>query len=90
MKSEVEGHVAISRENIPQGLNIISAKWVFPWKTYSNGFITKANVWLVARGFRHQPRVDYVETFAPIAAIQSIKLKVMLAVAVQEGWKLQH
>ena len=27
----------LSDENIPQGVNVISAKWVYAWKTDSNG-----------------------------------------------------
>ena len=67
MKSELEGHAAIGTfydENIPQRVNVISAKWAFAWKTDSNELITKAKTMLIARGFRQQPCVDYFEGFA--------------------------
>ena len=90
-ESELEDHaanVSFSDENIPQGVSVISAKWDFCWKTDSNGFMTKVRARLVARGFEQQSGVDYLETFVPTPAISSDK--VILAVAVQQGWKLQH
>ena len=36
---------------MPKDVNVITAKWVFGWKTDANGLITKAKARLVARGF---------------------------------------
>ncbi|CAN0053474.1 unnamed protein product, partial [Sphacelaria rigidula] len=73
---------------IPKGVNIITAKWVFTWKPDANGAITKAKARLVARGFGQRYAVDYFETFAATPAMTSIKL--VIAVAVQRGWPLYH
>ena len=69
-------------------VNVITAKWVFAWKTDSDGYITKAKARLVARGFGQQLDVDYFNTFAPTPTVSSIK--VALAIAVQNDWPLYH
>ena len=60
---QLEGHAAVgifTDKNIPQRVNVISAKWAYAWKTdSSNGLITnKAKPRLIAHGFRQQPGVD--------------------------------
>lgn len=72
-----------SSDGMPGGLNIITAKWVFSWKTDANGPIIKAMARLIARGFGQRFAVNYVETFADIPAMTSIKL--VMTVAVQGG-----
>ena len=91
MRAELNGHETagtFSSNDIPKNVNIITAKWVFSWKTDSRGLITKAKARLVARGFGQRFAVDYFETFAATPAMTSIKL--VMAVAVQEGWPLYH
>ena len=91
MKLELDGHIEIgtfSADVVPKGVNVITVKWVFAWKTDSDGYITKAKVRSVARGFGQQLGVDYFNTFAPIPTISSIK--VALAIAVQNDWPLYH
>ena len=36
---------------VPDGVNIVSARWVFAWKVDKNGNIVKPKARLVARGF---------------------------------------
>ena len=91
MKLELDGHIEIgtfSADVVPKGVNVITAKWVSAWKTDSDGYITKAKVRLVARGFGQQLGVDYFNTFAPTPTVSSIK--VALAIAVQNDWPLYH
>ena len=44
------------------------------------------NVWLVARGYIHICRLDYLDTFAPVAKL--ISLQIILANAVTEDLEL--
>ena len=91
MKAELGGHReagTFSSGKVPDGVNVISAKWVFCWKTDAEGIITKAKARLVARGFGQRFAVDYFETFAATPSMSSIKL--VMAVAVQEEWPLYH
>ena len=84
MRLELDNHIEIgtfSADVVPKGVNVMTAKWVFAWKTDSDGYITKAKARLVARGFGQQLGVDYFNTFAPTPTVSSIK--VALAIAVQ-------
>ena len=83
MKLELDGHIDIgtfSADVVPKGVNVITAKWVFAWKTYSDGYITKAKARLVARGFGQQLDVDCFNTFAPTPTVSSIKVSLATAV----------
>ena len=90
MKAELGGHReagTFSTGEVPDGVNVISANWVFCWKTDADGIITKAKAKLVARGFGQRFAVDYFETFAATPSMSSIKL---FMVAVKEEWPLYH
>ncbi|CAN0035020.1 unnamed protein product, partial [Sphacelaria rigidula] len=91
MQAELGNHekaVPFSTGPVPEGVNVISAKRVFRWKTDADGAVTKAKVRLVARLFGQRFAVDYFETFAETPSMASIKL--VMTVAVQEKWPLYH
>ena len=91
MYAELEGHKTagtFATDEISKDVNVITAKRVFGLKTDATGLITKAKARLVARGFGQRYAVDYFETVAATPAMSSIKL--VMAVAVQEGWPLYH
>ena len=91
MRLELDNRIVFgtfSADVVPKRVNVIPAKWVFDWKTDSDGYITKAKARLVARGFGQQLGVDYYNTFAPTPTVSSIK--VALAIAVQNDWPLYH
>ena len=84
MKLELDGHIEIgtfSADVVPKAVNVITAKWVFAWKTGSDDYITKAKARLVARDFGQQLGVNYFNTFAPTPT--ESPTKVALAIAVQ-------
>ena len=58
---------------------MISAKWVFTWKTNELGKVVRAKARLVARGFRQVEGVDYFETFAPTPASSCVRLLASIA-----------
>ena len=91
MRLELDGHTEIGTflaAVVPKGVNVITAKSVFAWKTDSDRYITKAKARLVASGFGQQLYVDYFNTFAPTPTVSSIKMAP--AIAVQNGWTLYH
>ena len=53
MRLQLEGHNEIGTfpaDVVPKGINVITAKWVFGWKTDSDGYIAKDKARLVSRG----------------------------------------
>ena len=75
LRLELDRHIEIgpfSADVVPKGVNVITAKWMFAWKTDSDGYITKAKARLVARGFGQQLGVDHFNTFAPTPIVSSI------------------
>ncbi len=48
----------------PEGVNLISSKWVFSLKFCLDGSLERFKARLIARGFTQQYGIDYTETFA--------------------------
>ena len=57
-----------------EGVNIIGTKWIFPNKTDEEGNVIRNKVRLVAQGYTQVKGVDFDETFAPFARIESIRV----------------
>ncbi|CAJ2662295.1 unnamed protein product [Trifolium pratense] len=70
----------------PDGINVIGTKWVYKNKTDENGDITRNKARLVAQGYTQIEGVDFDETFALVARLESIRL--LLAVACILKFKL--
>jgi hypothetical protein len=71
---------------LPQGVNPIGVKWVFKTKLNENGEVDKYKARLVAKGYAQQYGVDYIEVFAPVARLDTIRL--ILALAAQNSWSV--
>jgi hypothetical protein len=74
--------------SLPDGHHPIALKWVFKLKKDDLGAVIKHKVRLVARGFVQQMGIDYHDTFAPVASMESVR--VLLALVAQEGWQVHH
>jgi hypothetical protein len=75
-------------ELVPNPLNmtIIGTKWVYRNKLDENGIVTRKKARLVAQGYNQQEGIDYDETNAPVARLESIKI--LLAYACALDFKL--
>jgi len=62
----------------PAGHRPISLKWVFKLKD-ENGAVIRHKAGLVARGFVQQEGIDYDDTFAPVARMESVRVLLALA-----------
>src|SRR4051794_1803394 len=63
----------------PKGFNIIGTKWVFRNKLSEKGEVVRNKARLVAQGYSQQEGIDYTETFAPVARLESIRLLISFA-----------
>ncbi|GJT05258.1 retrovirus-related pol polyprotein from transposon TNT 1-94 [Tanacetum coccineum] len=54
-------------------MTIIGTKWVFRNKLDENGIVSQNKARLVAQGYNQQEGIDYDETYAPVARLESIR-----------------
>ena len=64
----------------PKGFNVIGTKWVFRNKLNEQGEVIRNKARLVAQGYSQQEGINYTETFAPVARLESITLLISFAV----------
>ena len=74
--------------NRPHGKDIIGVKWVYKTKLNPDGTIQKHKARLVAKGYSQQPGIDYNETCAPVARLDTIRA--LIALASQKGWSIHQ
>jgi hypothetical protein len=66
--------------------NVIGTKWVFCNKQDEHGVVTRNKARLVAKDYLQVECLDFDETFAPVARLESIRM--LLAYATHHGFKL--
>ncbi|GJZ00012.1 retrovirus-related pol polyprotein from transposon TNT 1-94 [Tanacetum coccineum] len=65
----------------PKSTTIIGTKWVYKNKLDENGVVSHNKARLVAQGYNQQEGIDYDETYAPIARLESIRILLPYACA---------
>jgi len=58
----------------PKGMNVFGTKWIYKNKSDKNGVVTRNKARLVAQGYTQLEGLDFDETFAPVARLESIRL----------------
>ncbi|GJY77225.1 retrovirus-related pol polyprotein from transposon TNT 1-94 [Tanacetum coccineum] len=62
-------------------MTIIGTKWVYRNKLDENGFVSRNKARLVVQGYNQQEGIKYDETYAPIARLESIRILIAYACA---------
>ncbi|GJT80951.1 retrovirus-related pol polyprotein from transposon TNT 1-94 [Tanacetum coccineum] len=70
----------------PMDTTIIGTKWIFRNKLDENGVVSRNKARLVAQGYNQQEGIDYDKTYAPVARLESIRI--LLAYACALDFKL--
>jgi hypothetical protein len=66
--------------------NVVGTKWVFRNKQDEHGVVTRNKALLVAKGYSQGEGLDFDETYAPVARLESILI--LLAYATYHDFKL--
>jgi hypothetical protein len=71
---------------LPPNKRVVGCKWVFTVKQNSEGKVERYKARLVAKGYSQAYGVDYNETFAPVAKMNTIRA--LISIAANNKWKL--
>ncbi|KAH9792938.1 hypothetical protein KPL71_004353 [Citrus sinensis] len=71
---------------LPKDKEVVGCRWVFVIKYHPDGTIERLKARLVAKGFTQTYEVDYLETFSPVARLNSVR--VVISLAVFHDWPL--
>jgi hypothetical protein len=66
--------------------NVVDTKWVFCNKQDEHCVVTKNKAWLVAKGYSQVEGLDFGETYAPVARLET--MFILLVYATHHGFKL--
>ena len=69
--------------DVPTDKDVINVKWIYKTKQDVDGNVQKHKARMVARGFTQQPGIDFNETFAPVARMDTVRT--VLAIAAQKN-----
>ena len=81
MRNKTWGLVELPKDKVP-----IGSKWIFKSKLKADGSIDKFKERLVAKGYSQKEGIDFEETYAPVAKLNTIIL--LVALATKHSWRI--
>jgi hypothetical protein len=71
-------------ELVSEDKRVVVSRWIYKVKHAADGSVEKYKARFVAKGFSQKDRVNYEESFAPVARYSSIR--VVMSLAIEMGW----
>ena len=72
----------------PRGKKPVGCRWIYTVKYKSDGTLDRYKARLVAKGYTQTYGIDYEETFAPVAKMNTVRI--LLSLAAHSGWELNQ
>ena len=75
-------------EDLPKEKNALGCKWVYKIKYHSDGTVERLKAQLVILGNHQVEGIDYIETFASVAKM--VTVRVFLAIVAARQWEVHQ
>ena len=72
--------------SLPNEKFTVGCRWVYTVKYHPDGSVDHLKAWLVAKGYTQTYGVDYMETFSPVARLNSVRI--FISVTVNRQWPM--
>ena len=70
----------------PKDKKVVGCRWIYTVKYQSDGTLDRYGARLVAKGYTDTYGIDYEETFAPVAKMNTVRI--ILSLTTHFGWKM--
>ncbi|GJW87541.1 retrovirus-related pol polyprotein from transposon TNT 1-94 [Tanacetum coccineum] len=64
---------------LPKGKSIIALKWLWKNKCDAENIVVRNKTRLVAKGYKQEEGIDFKESFAPVARLEAVRIKVYVS-----------